>query len=61
MVSNGSFIALKFTKSASGSNLPKIMLGVFAVVAGIFLKWLAVPVIFLVYVILSLTTKKQLK
>jgi CDP-diacylglycerol---serine O-phosphatidyltransferase len=61
MVSNGSFIALKFTKSASGNNLPKIILGVLAVVAAIFLKWLAVPVVFLVYVILSLTTKKQLK
>jgi len=61
MVSNASFIALKFTKSASGNNLSKIILVVLAVIAAVFLKWLAVPVIFLLYVILSFTTKKQLK
>lgn len=61
MVSNRRFMALKFTRSASGSHLPKIILVAVAVVAAIFLKWLAVPVVFLVYVILSLTTKKQLK
>jgi CDP-diacylglycerol--serine O-phosphatidyltransferase len=61
MVSNASFIAMKFTKSVSGNNLSKIILVVLAVVAAVFLKWLAVPVIFLLYVILSFTTKKQLK
>jgi CDP-diacylglycerol---serine O-phosphatidyltransferase len=61
MVSKTSFIALKFTRAASANNRPKIILVVLAVIAAIFLKWLAVPVIFLVYVILSLTTKKQLK
>lgn len=61
MVSNASFIALKFTKSTSKDNLPKIILIIFALIAAIFLKWLAVPVIFLAYVILSLVTKKQLK
>ena len=61
MVSKTSFIALKFTKSATKSNLPKIILAVTAIISAILLKWLAVPVVFLVYVILSLTTKKQLK
>lgn len=61
MVSNASFIALKFTKASSANNIPKIILVVLAVIAAFFLKWLAVPVVFLVYVILSLTTKKQLK
>jgi CDP-diacylglycerol--serine O-phosphatidyltransferase len=61
MVSKSSFIALKFTKPASANNLPKIILIAVAVIAAIFLKWLAVPAVFLVYVILSLTTKKQLK
>ena len=61
MVSNASFMAMKFTKSAAKNNLPKIILVILAVIAAIFLKWLAVPVVFLVYVILSLTTKKQLK
>ena len=61
MVSNAGFIALKFTKSSSANNLPKIILVVLAVIAAIFLKWLAVPVVFLAYVILSLATKKQIK
>ena len=43
------------------TNLPKIMLLVIAVISAIFLQWLAVPVVFLSYIILSLTTKKQLK
>ena len=59
MVSNTSFMAMKFTKTSN--NMPKIILAVTAVVAAIFLKWLAVPVIFVVYLILSITTKKQLK
>jgi CDP-diacylglycerol--serine O-phosphatidyltransferase len=61
MVSNAAFIAMKFTKSTSSNNLPKIILVAIAVIAAIFLKWLAVPVVFIVYVILSLTIKKQLK
>ena len=61
MVSNATFMAIKFTKAAAKNNLSKIILAVVAVIAAIFLKWLAVPVVFLVYVILSLTTKKQLK
>jgi CDP-diacylglycerol--serine O-phosphatidyltransferase len=61
MVSKTSFMAMKFSRAASGSHLPKIILAVIAIVAAIFLKWLAVPVVFLAYIILSLTTKKQLK
>lgn len=61
MVSKTSFIALKFTKATTKSNLPKIILAAISVIAAIFLKWLAVPVVFLVYVILSLTTKKQMR
>jgi CDP-diacylglycerol--serine O-phosphatidyltransferase len=61
MVSKSSFIAMKITRSATADKIPKIILVVLAVIAAIVLKWLAVPVVFLVYVILSLTTKKQLK
>ena len=61
MVSKSSFMAMKFTKATSKNNLPKIILVAVAIIAAIFLKWLAVPVVFLVYIILSMTTKKQLK
>lgn len=61
MVSNTPFMAMKFTKTKSNNNLLKIILVVIAIIAAVFLKWLAVPVVFLVYVILSLTAKKQLK
>jgi len=54
-------MALKFTKTSAKNNLPKIILVVVAIIAAIFLKWLAVPIVFLVYVILSLTIKKELK
>jgi CDP-diacylglycerol---serine O-phosphatidyltransferase len=61
MVINNRFMALKFTKTSAKNNLPKIILVVIAIIAAIFLKWLAVPIVFLVYVILSLTIKKELK
>jgi CDP-diacylglycerol---serine O-phosphatidyltransferase len=61
MVSNASFMAMKFSKATTAGNLPKIILVASAIVAAIFLKWLAVPVIFVVYLILSMTNKKQLK
>jgi CDP-diacylglycerol--serine O-phosphatidyltransferase len=35
-------------------NLPKLLLVVLAVVAAIFLRWLAVPVVFVFYIIVSL-------
>jgi CDP-diacylglycerol--serine O-phosphatidyltransferase len=61
MISRSSFMALKFRDASIKNNLPKIILAAVAVVAAIFLQWLAVPVVFLIYIIISLTTKKQLK
>ena len=61
MISNVKFLKLKFSRPSSKGNVPNIVLVVIAVIAGIVLKWLAVPVVFLAYVILSLTMKKQLK
>ena len=49
-----SFMAMKFTSATSKNNLPKIILVAIAIIAAIFLKWLAVPVVFLVYIILSI-------
>lgn len=59
MVSKVPFIALKFSDASIKSNLPKIILAVAAIVAAILLGWLAVPVIFVLYFILSLTTKNN--
>lgn len=58
MVSRTRFMALKFGKDAAKSNLPKIVLVIIAIIAAIFLQWLAVPVVFIVYLILSQINKK---
>ncbi len=59
MVSNLPLMALKFKSLAVKENLPKIMLVLIAVIAGIFLKWLAVPVVFACYIAVSLLFKKN--
>jgi CDP-diacylglycerol--serine O-phosphatidyltransferase len=48
-------MALKFKGVSFKKDLPKLTLLVIAVVAGIFFKWLAVPLTFIVYVCLSLS------
>lgn len=59
MVSRLPLMALKFRDFSVKNNLPKIILLIVAVVAGIFLKWLAVPVVFLLYVIISQAVAKK--
>lgn len=59
MVSTLPLMALKFKDFSIKNNLPKFILLIVAVVAGIFLKWLAVPVVFLLYVIISLVVAKK--
>jgi CDP-diacylglycerol--serine O-phosphatidyltransferase len=58
MVSELPLMALKFSDYSLKSNMPKLLLLLLAVVSAIFLKWLAVPVIFIFYIIVSLATKK---
>jgi CDP-diacylglycerol--serine O-phosphatidyltransferase len=60
MISNLSLMALKFKDFTVQNNLPKIILLVLAIVAAIFLQWLAVPVIFILYIILSLAFKNKI-
>jgi len=60
MISNLSLMALKFKDFSVQNNLPKIILIVSAIVAAIFLQWLAVPVIFILYIILSLAFKNKI-
>jgi CDP-diacylglycerol---serine O-phosphatidyltransferase len=59
MVSRMPVLALKFKDVSLKNNLPKIILLAAAILALIVLKWLAVPVIFLFYIVLSLIFKKQ--
>ena len=59
MISNLPMIALKFKDLSLKNNMPKIILLVIGAVAALFLKWLAVPVIFIAYIILSLANKNK--
>ncbi|RYY70552.1 MAG: CDP-diacylglycerol--serine O-phosphatidyltransferase [Chitinophagaceae bacterium] len=59
MVSKLPLMALKFKNLSVKDNLPKFILIVFAIIAVILLKWLAVPVIFIGYIILSLLFKNK--
>ena len=59
MVSTLPLMALKFKDLSIKNNLPKIILLVFAIIAAFLFHWLAVPVIFVVYIILSLIFKQQ--
>lgn len=59
MVSTLPLMALKFKDFTIKNNLPKIILLVTAILAAIIFHWLAVPVVFIVYIILSLLFKQQ--
>ena len=59
MVSRIPMMAFKFKERSIPANLPQVMLVVIAVAATLSLKWIAVPVIFLSYIILSLIFKKK--
>ncbi len=59
MVSKLPIMALKFKDFSLKNNIPKLILLAVVIVAGLFLKWLAVPVVFVVYIILSLALNKK--
>ena len=54
MTSNLPLMALKFTDVSWRSNWPKVALAVLALLSAVFLRWLAVPVVFVFYIIVSL-------
>lgn len=60
MVSNLPLMALKFKSITVKDNLPKILLVVIAAASGIFLGWLAVPVVFACYIAVSLIFKQKI-
>jgi len=59
MVSRLPLMALKFKDLSVRGNLSKLILLAVAVVAALFLKWLAVPVVFIFYIVLSLAFKNK--
>jgi len=59
MISNLPMMALKFNNSSVRSNMPALILLVLAIIAAIFLHWLAVPVVFVFYIIVSLAFKNK--
>lgn len=59
MVSDLPLMALKFKDYSVKNNLPKLVLLALAILAAIFLRWLAVPVVFIFYIIVSLFTAKK--
>ena len=59
MVSTLPLMALKFKDYSIKNNLPKIILLAVAVVSALLFHWLAVPLVFIVYIILSLLYKQE--
>ncbi len=59
MVSTLPLMALKFKDYSVKNNLPKIILLGIAILAALLFQWLAVPIVFIVYIILSLLFKQQ--
>ena len=58
MVSTQPLMALKFKDFTLKNNMPKVILLAVAVVAALIFHWLAVPIVFIVYIILSLFFKQ---
>lgn len=59
MVSTWPLLSFKFKDLSLKSNLPRYMLLAIALISAFFLRWVAVPVIFIFYIALSLAFKNQ--
>ncbi|WEK37654.1 MAG: CDP-alcohol phosphatidyltransferase family protein [Candidatus Pseudobacter hemicellulosilyticus] len=59
MISTLPLMALKFKDLSLKNNGPKFLLVALAILAAVFLQWLAVPVVFIIYVLLSLLTSRK--
>lgn len=58
MISNIRMMSLKFPDFTLKTNMPKIILLAISIIAALFLHWAAVPVVFVFYILFSLTTSK---
>ena len=61
MVSNIPFLSLKFKDKTFKSNMPVIILAILSIVLIMILDWLAVPAIYLLYTLVSVTTIRKTK
>jgi len=59
MISTLPIMGMKFKDYSLKNNLPKLILLIVAIIAAILFKWMAVPVVFIAYIILSLTLKNK--
>jgi len=59
MVSNIPLMSFKFKDFGLKNNLPKYLLIIVGILAAIFLKWIAVPILLVAYVIVSLALKNK--
>ncbi|MBS1918516.1 MAG: CDP-alcohol phosphatidyltransferase family protein [Bacteroidetes bacterium] len=59
MVSKLEILSLKFKDYSIKNNLPKIILLAVLIISAVFFKWLAVPVTFIFYIVLSLAFKNK--
>jgi CDP-diacylglycerol---serine O-phosphatidyltransferase len=59
MVSSLPLMALKFKDFSIKNNLPKFILAAATIVSALLLGWLAVPVVFILYILLSLAFKNK--
>lgn len=61
MVSNLPIMSLKLPDYTFKNNIPIIILLVVAVLAALFLHWVAVPVVFIVYILISIINSKKIQ
>lgn len=59
MISSLPLMALKFKDFSIKNNLPKFILAAATIVSALLLGWLAVPVVFILYILLSLAFKNK--
>jgi CDP-diacylglycerol--serine O-phosphatidyltransferase len=59
MISNLPLMSMKITDLSIKNNLARYILFALGIIAALSLKWLAVPVIFILYVIISLASKNK--
>jgi CDP-diacylglycerol--serine O-phosphatidyltransferase len=59
MISTLPMMALKFKNLTLKDNWPRFLLIALALLSALIFKWLAVPVVFILYVVLSLALKQK--
>ena len=61
MVSNIPIMAMKFKDYSLKGNIPKVILVSIALLSALIFHWIAVPIVFLAYILLSLAYKRQMQ